>query len=515
MTCPACGEQPKNTAKDFTKAVIEINNPETLVLFRKVVIPTTMGDEASVPASVGKYFNVLLVYEANNHAYLYSSDGIPTLLTSDIAQDIEQKINAVANDLAAETLNRQNADDGLSNEIAGVRAIATTALQPTDINKTVVYDVDNSTVASQSTVQLNTAKINLMSGAASTKIVSLPVASSSQAGVLNSSTFEAIANNTNNINSLLSGSVAITGLSTTPTQADLTSAWESETGLSTLINRAQIFDVTNSLIWTYYTNSSMWYSAPAGGSLTINTFTNSSEGTIKGSTNNGQVFAESDGTGSINGWDTLTTDVANNKANKLASANLTASSGITKTVTGSGASTAIDMSLTDGGVGTAKIADGAVTTDKLGASSVTGNKILNQAITVGKFAPGAINYAIFTASNIEPDADTVADWKTALGNPSSGYFVTYYNDNGKFTNQPAQWGFLETFFLGNNVYQRWFSQTGGPFMYRAGNNSGWSPSSGAFRQILDIDHSNITLQSTDPGEGVTLAAGHFIAVYNA
>ena len=32
MVCESCGEKPKNTAKDFTKAVIEINNPEALVL---------------------------------------------------------------------------------------------------------------------------------------------------------------------------------------------------------------------------------------------------------------------------------------------------------------------------------------------------------------------------------------------------------------------------------------------------------------------------------------------------
>ena len=112
MTCTACGEHPKkNTAKDFTKAVIEIDNPETLVLFRKVVIPTSMGDETQVPAAVGKYYNVLLVYEANNHAYLYSSDGIPTLLTSDVAQELEEKINKVADDLQTETTNRQGCDD--------------------------------------------------------------------------------------------------------------------------------------------------------------------------------------------------------------------------------------------------------------------------------------------------------------------------------------------------------------------------------------------------------------------
>lgn len=117
MACESCGEKPKNTAKDFTKAVIEINNPETLVLFRKVVIPTSMGDEDDVPAAIGKYHNVLLVYEANNHAYLYSSDGIPTLLTSDVAQEIEAKIDAVAHDLAIETGARQNADADLQLQI--------------------------------------------------------------------------------------------------------------------------------------------------------------------------------------------------------------------------------------------------------------------------------------------------------------------------------------------------------------------------------------------------------------
>lgn len=84
MTCETCGEKPKkcgNCNKDFPKAVMEIDNPETLVLFRKVIIPVSMGDDTTVLPTIGKYHNVLLVYEANNHAYLYSSDGIPTKVT--------------------------------------------------------------------------------------------------------------------------------------------------------------------------------------------------------------------------------------------------------------------------------------------------------------------------------------------------------------------------------------------------------------------------------------------------
>lgn len=83
MTCETCGEHhKKNTAKDFTKAVIEIDNPETLVLLRKVVIPASMGTEEQVPPAIGKYKNVILQYESNDHVYLYSSDGIPTAIAT-------------------------------------------------------------------------------------------------------------------------------------------------------------------------------------------------------------------------------------------------------------------------------------------------------------------------------------------------------------------------------------------------------------------------------------------------
>lgn len=99
MTCNACGEKPKNTAKDFTKAVIEINNPETLVLLRKVVVPASMGTEEQVPAAIGKYHNVILRYEANRHVYLYSSDGIPTLLEMDVPQEVWDSIDELQDEI--------------------------------------------------------------------------------------------------------------------------------------------------------------------------------------------------------------------------------------------------------------------------------------------------------------------------------------------------------------------------------------------------------------------------------
>lgn len=120
MTCNACGEKPKNTAKDFTKAVIEINNPETLVLLRKVVIPASMGTEEQVPPAIGKYHNVILYYEANKHTYLYSSDGIPTSLESNVPQEVLDKIAQLEDGLEQETTMREGMDEELQSSIDAV-----------------------------------------------------------------------------------------------------------------------------------------------------------------------------------------------------------------------------------------------------------------------------------------------------------------------------------------------------------------------------------------------------------
>lgn len=314
--CNSCGK-PKCSCKnkEFTKSVIEIDNPGCVTLFRKVIIPVSMGDDTTVPPAIGKYRNVLLVYEANKHVYLYSSDGIPTLLTSDVVQDLEQKIDAVADDLQIEITAREDADIALDDRLTTVEGIAATALQPEAIDKVVMTDISLNQNTSTTTVQIDGAKENLLTGATTTKNIPLPVASHTQAGIMNSSTFDAVTANSNNINALLNGAVAITGLSANPSQSDLTTAWETQTGLTTLMNRAGIYDVTNNKVWTYYSNDDTWYAASNTTQVTVNTFTNSSEGTILGSTNVGQIFAENDGTGSVNGWDALSGTVSTNTSN--------------------------------------------------------------------------------------------------------------------------------------------------------------------------------------------------------
>lgn len=202
--------------------------------------------------------------------------------------------------------NKPTVDGSLSTTSSNAIANAPVS---TALNRNVVTDLSVNANTSTTTVQLDGAKRNLYSGAETTKAIVMPVASTTQAGVMNASTYDAVTNNTNNLNAIMSGAVAITGIAASPSQADLTTTWQTETGLTTLINRASIYDVDNNKVWTYYTNDTTWHAASNTSQVTINTFTNSSEGTIKGSTNVGQIFAENDGTGSVNGWDALNATV--------------------------------------------------------------------------------------------------------------------------------------------------------------------------------------------------------------
>lgn len=319
----------------------------------------------------------------------------------------------------------------------------TSAIQPSDIDYDVMQDLSVNANGSTSVLQLDADKVNLATGATSTKNIPLTVASHETAGVMNSATFDAVSNNSNAIDAILSGMVAISGLPASPSQAELTTAWETATGRTELINRAQILDVDNSKYWTYYTNTETWYPATADIEGTVSTFTNATEGTIKGSTTVGQIYAESNGTGSVNGWDSLSAAVADNTANKLTTTNLTASGGITAITTGSGGNRAINLKITD----------------------------------------KAINTGLFTAINLSPSADTTAAWKALFSN-TNGVYWTFYSEENMFANQPYKYGLLETIIWSSEVYQRWHSQASGPDIWRSGNTIGWysnAGNTGAFR----------------------------------
>lgn len=488
MTCDCEPKRKDYKGESNTPKVLQIESKEAPVLFHRIDVPSSMGDDISNPPVQGQYKNILVVYEANGHAYLFNSDGVYTqiawgdnnnfdalinrpsyagelmthetnipdvdaaveaeaelreaadaTLQADITAETaarmasdtalgnalnnetaerqenvaelsdridaeetarEQAVTAVSNDLEQEIADRAAADTALGSRIdsvesdlgseASARAVADTTLDgkiddettartsadtaltqalstkantadlatvattgsyndlsntPTNlsdftndtnfqntqqvstsisnavtpistaINKVVMTDIDLNSTPSTSTIKLDGAKQNISTGATTTKSITMPVASSTQAGVMSSSIYDSIQSNSNNINAILNGTVAVANLPENPTQAQLTTAWQTATGLTTLINGAKIFDSTNSKTWTYYTNTTTWYAAGAGGSVTVNTATNTSQGIVQGdATVDGKVFVENDGTMSLNGWDTIVDDVADNMA---------------------------------------------------------------------------------------------------------------------------------------------------------------------------------------------------------
>ena len=83
------------------------------ILFRKVIIPVSVGDETTYPPVNGLYRNVLLEYESSGSLYLYSSDGIPT----HIVNDLEQVTKLIRELVEAEAQTRAEADDHLQDNI--------------------------------------------------------------------------------------------------------------------------------------------------------------------------------------------------------------------------------------------------------------------------------------------------------------------------------------------------------------------------------------------------------------
>ena len=358
--------KPCNAGCETSPKILSIDNPAEVIIFHKATIAASLGDDTDIPPENGLYRNVLLEYEANGHVYLYSSDGIPTLLNNGLTSfndltdrplyggvtmtgstnipDVTGDISGLQEDLADEILLRDGqytelstaigdeedariaadalladdidieeaariaADNGKVDKVAG-KGLSSNDYTAGDANTVANLNrafVTGGAVSSDtSTVTVTNSKYNPTTSNVTTEALSMPVASMSNAGVMNVAMYSQIDTMSNNITAILNGAVSVSGLSASPSQSDLTTAWETETGITGVINGAKINDPDNQKVWTYYTNTSTWYAATNTAQVTISQWTNAAQGTVLGSINDGQIYAENDGTGSVNGWDTL------------------------------------------------------------------------------------------------------------------------------------------------------------------------------------------------------------------
>lgn len=188
-------------------------------------------------------------------------------------------------------------------------ATAVSAVE-TKLNDSVMTELTMATDATK--VEFTETKKNLSTGTTSTEVDTIPLASTTQAGILNAAGYQSIIDSQDRLDALAGGAVSIANLSANPSQSDLTTAWQTATGETTVFNRASIFDSTNGKNWTYFDNTSAWeVTGTVNQSITINNFSQGTAGLIVGDNMAGKVYAEQDGTGSVYGWDALNTRVTN------------------------------------------------------------------------------------------------------------------------------------------------------------------------------------------------------------
>lgn len=95
-----------------------------------IFLPTALGDDSkdsNISPKNGDYCDAIVVYEANGHIYIYSKEGVPTLITSggggdydEIIEKIQKDLDGVEDDLTQEIVIREGMDEVLQDNIDAV-----------------------------------------------------------------------------------------------------------------------------------------------------------------------------------------------------------------------------------------------------------------------------------------------------------------------------------------------------------------------------------------------------------
>lgn len=138
----------------------------------------------------------------------------------------------------------------------------------------------------------------------------IPLASQTQTGLMNAQTYQTL----NELNSRVSilenklGTVYVTFTSDNPSQTEITGLFTAKTGRAPSAGDS-VKDIAKGLAYEYDGSEWVKFASP------VSTWSNEGAGIVKGTPATGAagtLFAETDGTGSVNGWDALNDTVTNN-----------------------------------------------------------------------------------------------------------------------------------------------------------------------------------------------------------
>ena len=183
----------------------------------------------------------------------------------------------------------------------------------TAINKNVVSGIGVSTNVDN--VSINSNIVNIKTGATSTDTDAIPLANDTTAGLISHSDYQQIRQNTEDIAVLKGQTIRIAySVKPNPTAQEINDFVVAQGYTQDQFPQIAVVVTGTNYVWRYYENDGWTQQTDV-----VSIFTNDTAGIIKGSTASGKIYAETDGTGSVNGWDAQNnriTNLENNKADK-------------------------------------------------------------------------------------------------------------------------------------------------------------------------------------------------------
>ena len=199
------------------------------------------------------------------------------------------------------------ADDALSK----VGATEALAQQASDKADSAVASTQGSVASGSVVVDAVSAKLRLVKVSGESVDSAIPIASASQTGMMNSQTYAGITNLDARVSALegKNTTVYVTFPNNNPDQATITSVFTTKAGRPPVAGDYAV-DIAKNLTYGY--DGTTW--TKVGSDVTVPQFALGTPGLITGSDEDGTVFAEADGTGSVKGWDELKLSVEGKQA---------------------------------------------------------------------------------------------------------------------------------------------------------------------------------------------------------
>ena len=288
----------------YSELQLEIERVDQTAIDAKTTANSTEAHLTSIEGKVNEAIAVVPQVQTNTEA-------IDSHAAELMDHDAKINANTIVNDqqntdiaaLKTKTIDNAAAIETIENEVGPETVAGTIQYRLKDIDTklpTAIKEVEM--IANASTV---THKATHISGTAESD--ALPVVSREQAGIMSASVYAAmedvIANNTSRISVLEQSAPTydISGLvGPNPTNAEISAAFQQKYPTVPIQAGLRAADYDNAHFWQYGKNT--WILLTQ---IDVQIATNQSLGIVKGSTVNGKIFVETDGSMSLKGYDAL------------------------------------------------------------------------------------------------------------------------------------------------------------------------------------------------------------------